>query len=171
MMLWLNFFLWYGSVKWNTRLHICMRMTCDSHTNLIPELQIFVLPIPLGLIPILIPGFTKIHDSDSSSDSSSKWFRFWFRFQCFPKTLIPILIPIPASFDSDSNSDSKKPGFDSDSDSGIWFRFRNHLQLWNTIPVPNTYKKEYSYLICQKAMGLPTCRSQNNCLTHIMRDV
>ena len=134
-----KFLLWCGSVKWNTRLNICMRMTCDSHTNLIPELQIFVIPIPppipLGLIPILIPipGFTKIHDSDSSSDSSSKWFRFWFRFQCFPKTLIPILIPIPASFDSDSNSDSKKPGFDSDSDSGIWFRFRNHLQLCITL--------------------------------------
>ena len=100
---------------------------------MIPEpLMPIPIPIPQGLIPILIPnpGFPKIHDSNSSSDSSSKWFRFWFRFQCFPKTLIPILIPIPASFDSDSNSDSKKPGFDSDSDSGIWFRFRNHLQLW-----------------------------------------
>ena len=111
-------------------------MTCDSHTNLIPELQFFMIPIPipipLELIPILIPipGFTKINDSDSNSDSSSNWFRFWFRFQCVPKRLILILIPIPASFDSDSNSDSNKPGFDSDSDSGIWFRFRNHLQLW-----------------------------------------
>ena len=53
-------------------------MTCDSHTNLIPELQFFMILIPilipLGLIPILIPipGFTKINDSDSNSDSSSK---------------------------------------------------------------------------------------------------
>ena len=105
-------------------------MTCDSHTNLIPELQFFMIlipiPIPLGLIPILIPipGFIKINDLDSST----KW--FWFRFQCFPKDLIPILIPIPVSFDFDSDSDSSKPGFDSDSDSGIWLRFRNHLQLW-----------------------------------------
>ena len=59
--------------------------------------------IQLGLIPILIsvlspiPGFTKIHDSDSNSDSSSKWFRFqqtrlWFRFW------FQNLIPIPESF-------------------------------------------------------------------------
>ena len=52
-------------------------MTCDSHTILISELQIFMISIPtlipLGLIPILIPipGFTKIHDSDSNSDSCS----------------------------------------------------------------------------------------------------
>ena len=110
-------------------------MTCDSHANLIPELQFFMIlipiPIPLGLIPILIPipGFTKINDSDSNFDSSSKWFRFWF--QCFPKYLIPILIPIPVSFDY--ASDSSKPGFDSYSDSGIWLRFRNHLQLWYTL--------------------------------------
>ena len=71
-------------------------MTCDFHTNLIPELQFFMIlililiPIPLGLIQILIPipGFTKINSSDSHSDSSSKWFRFWFRN----------LIPIPESF-------------------------------------------------------------------------
>ena len=55
-----------------------MGMPCDSHANLIPELPNFYdsdpTPIPLGLIPILIPipGFTKIHDSDSNSDSSSK---------------------------------------------------------------------------------------------------
>ena len=40
-----------------------------------------------------------------------------------------------------------------------------------TNTIPNTYKNEYSYLICQKAMGLPTCRSRNNRLTHIMRNV
>ena len=51
--------------------------------------------IPLGLIPITIPGFTKFNDSNSNSDSNSSnnWFRFWFCFQCFPKKLIPILIP------------------------------------------------------------------------------
>ena len=92
----------YGakSVTWNTPLNmLCMRMTCDSHTNLIPQLQFFMIPIPtpilLGLIPILIliPGITKIDDSNSNSDSSRKWVLFWFRFQCFPKWL-----------DSDSDS-------------------------------------------------------------------
>ena len=85
---------------------------------------------------IPIPGLTKINDSDTNPDSSSKWFQFWFRFQCVPKRLIPILMPIPASFDSDSNSDSNKPGFDY-SDSGIWFRFQNHLQLWYTYYLNN----------------------------------
>ena len=77
-------------------LNICMRITCDSHTNLISELQFFMIPIPtlipLGLIPILIPipRFTKICDSNSDSDSSvsqKTWFQFrfkqtrlWFRF-------------------------------------------------------------------------------------------
>ena len=67
--------------------------------------------IQLGLIPILIsvlspiPGFTKI------------------------MILIPILIPVV------SDSDSNKPGFDSDSDSGISFRFRNHLQVWYIRPL------------------------------------
>ena len=109
--------MWF-SYKSDSRIAICI--------VLIP------IPIPLGLIPILIPiwRINKINDSDSNSGSSSKWFQFWFRFQCFPKYLIPILIPIPVSFDFDSDSDSNKPGFDSDSDSRIWFRFRNHLQLW-----------------------------------------
>ena len=49
------------------------------------------------------------YDSDSDSDSSVS-----------QNDSIPILIPIPASCDSDSN----KPGFDSDADSRIWFRFR-----------------------------------------------
>ena len=64
-------------------------MTCDSHTNLIPELQFFMIPIPipipLELIPILIP-IPASYDSDSNSDSnkpgldsdsdSGIWFRF-----------------------------------------------------------------------------------------------
>ena len=50
------------------------------------------IPIPVASDSILIPVFPK-------------------------KTLIPILIPIPASRDPDSNSN--KPGFDSDSDLGI----------------------------------------------------
>ena len=102
-----NFFLmqlWCKISKMNY-MYIYTRLICDSHNNLISELQIFMIPIPtlipLGLIPILIPipGFTKIHDSDSNS--SGKWFRFWFQFQCFPKNqaLIPILIP-----ESDSDS-------------------------------------------------------------------
>ena len=69
-----------------------------------------MIPIPI-LIPVGI-------DSESDSDSSVS-----------QKDLIPILIPIPASCDSDSNSVSNKSGFDSDS--GIWFQFRNHLQLWS----------------------------------------
>ena len=35
-----------------------------------------------------IPGFSKIHDSDSNSDSSI----MWFRFQCFENSMIPIPI-------------------------------------------------------------------------------
>ena len=78
-------------------------MKCLSHTNLIPELQIFMIviptPIPLGRIPILIPipDFTKIHDSDTDSKSSvsqTTWFRFWFRFQ---HHVIQIQILIPAN--------------------------------------------------------------------------
>ena len=116
-----NFFqmqLWCKISKMNY-MYIYTRLICDSHNNLIPELQMFMIPIPtlvpLGLIPILIPisGFTKIYDSDSNSNSSRKWFQFWFRIECFPNNLIPIKIPIPASCDSDSI----KPGFDSDSDS------------------------------------------------------
>ena len=80
-----------------------MRMTCGSHTNLIPELQ----GLTKSMIPIPIP-IPVASDSDSDSDCS-----------VFQKPLIPILIPIPASHDSDSNSDSNKPGLDSDSDSGI----------------------------------------------------
>ena len=77
--------------------------------------------IPLGLIPI--QGFTKILDSDSNSESSRKW----LRFSCFHKNnLIPILIPIPAL--CDSNFDSTKPGFLSNSDSGI------------LIPIPESFK-------------------------------
>ena len=104
--LWLTFCLYnnYGakSVRGNFRLNICMRLTCDSDTNLIQELRIFM--IPLGLIPILIPipVFPKNYDSDSDFDSS---------IMC-----------------ADSNSDSNKLDFDSNS--GILFRFRNHLQLW-----------------------------------------
>ena len=82
--------MWF-SYKSDSRIAICI--------VLIP------IPIPLGLIPILIPiwRFNKINDSDSNSGSSSKWFQFWFRFQCFPKDLIPILIPASFDFDSDSN--------------------------------------------------------------------
>ena len=115
------------SMKYPTQ-HANMWFSYQSDSRiLIPIL------IPLGLIPILIPipGFIKINDSGSNSDSRIRWFRFWFRFQCFSKDLIPIMIPIPASFDS--ASDSNKPGFDSYSDSGIWFRFRNHLQLWLSV--------------------------------------
>ena len=114
-------------MKFNTSFNRCTRMTRDSHNNLTLELQIYMIPIqapiPIGLILILIPipGYTKRHDFDSNSNSSRKWFRFWLRFQCFSK----YLIPIPASCHSDSN----KSGFDSDSVSGISFRFRNHLQL------------------------------------------
>ena len=92
-------------MKWNTPLNMGSTYARDRYVILIPELQIFMIPIPIlippGLIPILItiPGFTKIHDSDSSS----KWFQFWLQFQCFPNNLIPILILIPASCDSDSN--------------------------------------------------------------------
>ena len=42
-------------------------MTCYSHTNPIPEIIFFLIqiptPIPIRLIPIQIPGFTKIHDN------------------------------------------------------------------------------------------------------------
>ena len=77
-MLWLIFFDSNYSAKSGKGiipLNICMKMTCDSHTNAIQELQIFMIPIPtlipLGLIPILIPipGFTKIYDSNSNSSS------------------------------------------------------------------------------------------------------
>ena len=86
-------------MTWRSPLK-CMRVTCDSHTNLIPELLIFMIPIPtpipLGLIPILIPipKKTKIHATKSTSNSSvcqNTWFRFWFRFQ---QHVIPIPIPI-----------------------------------------------------------------------------
>ena len=70
------------------------------------------------MIPIPIPIPVGI-DSDSDSDSRVSQ----------NDLLIPILIPIPASCASDTNSNSNKPGYDSESDSRIWFRFRNHLQL------------------------------------------
>ena len=115
-------------MKWNrpTSFNKCMRMTCYSHTNPISELIFFLIqiqtPIPIGLIPIQIQGFTKIYYCDSHSDSSSKW------------------------FNSDSDSSFSQKNLDSDSDSGssitwsrfqfqqtrLWFQFwfRNHLQLW-----------------------------------------
>ena len=65
-------------------------MTCDSHTNLIPELQFFMIPIPipipLELIPILIP-IPASYDSDSNSDSNKPGFDsdsdsgIWFRIR------------------------------------------------------------------------------------------
>ena len=93
--------------QWNELPQFCMRMTCDSDTNLIPELQIFMIlirtPMPVWLISILIPGFTKIQYSNSYSSSK------WFSFQCILKNLILI----QASCDHDSNAN--KPDFDSDS--------------------------------------------------------
>ena len=76
-------------------------------------------PISQVLIPILIPipGFSKIHDSNSYS--SSKWFRFWFRFQhrVIP---IPILIPVFCKRnDSDSNSDSSDIDYNFNSGSKV----------------------------------------------------
>ena len=62
---------------------------------------LILIPIPQGLIPI--PGFSKIHDSDSNSNFSSKWFRFWFQFQCCPKSLISILIIALCNSYSNSN--------------------------------------------------------------------
>ena len=64
---------------------ICMRMTCDSHTNY--KFLLWLIPI---ITPIPLVG----------------WFRFWFGFQCFPKNFdsdsdldsnssVPIPIPIP----------------------------------------------------------------------------
>ena len=57
-------------------LNICMRMICGSHTNLIPELQLFMFPIPVLF--------------------NQGWFRFWFWFwfQSLTNSMIPILIPI-----------------------------------------------------------------------------
>ena len=69
-----NFFsnINYGAKSVTAMKHPTQHMTCDSHTNLIPELQFFMILIsiliPLGLIPIL--GFTKINDSNSNCDSS-----------------------------------------------------------------------------------------------------
>ena len=106
-------------------LNICMRMICGSHTNLIPELQLFMFPIPvliqLGLISIPIPEF----------------YDFDFNYDSIQKNLILILIPIPASCDPDCNVDSHKPGFDSDSNSGIWFWVWYHLRLWSILNAGN----------------------------------
>ena len=71
--LWLIFCLYnnYGakSVKGNIPLNIC-RLTCDSDTNLIQELRIFMIPLGLNAILIPIPVFPKNYDSDSDFDSS-----------------------------------------------------------------------------------------------------
>ena len=135
MMLWLIFFQITIIVRrqWNEEPRSTYAWKWHANTNLIQELQFFMIPILIsilrGLILILIlipiPVFTKIYDSDSNSDSSSKWFRFWFRFQCFPKTL-----------DSDSDSNS----------SITWFRFQfQQTRLWfrfwfrNLIPIPESF--------------------------------
>ena len=70
------------------------------------------IPIPVPLGRISIPGFPKIHDSNSNSnsDSSSKWFRFWFQLQ---NHLILFPIPIPLFCElNDSNSISGSSDID-----------------------------------------------------------
>ena len=77
----------YGTKSVTSMKYPTQHMTCDSHTNLIPELQFF-------------------YDSDSNSDSTRADSDSDSDFRVYKNQLFPIPILIPEARDSDFDSDS-----------------------------------------------------------------